>query len=602
MVVESPGFTNYETAFMVPLQTSVYDLHQAIALESLRDAVGETYAQKATVHNAFFNTEEVIMEKFPQTKMSTLSAAKITSMRNDIMKSTDPIEIIKYVNTIEVSDMNGTSLADAALGLYEVEDGTMKLSKTDVYNMSIKDADANFKNNNLVEARAGYIVASDVDPSQSYPNEQLAKINAQLASTPALAANKGGGVSVATIKGAITNGATKAPMGATIKIYDKQTGALVDSYTASASNGNYDMKLTTGKDYRMVVESPGFTNYETTFMVPLQTSVYDLHQAIALESLRDEQGRVYAQQAVVDNAFFNMADAIKSKSPSTDVASLSIAEMNKLNAEMLSTNNPASISNYGRTIVINDVNGRHLASAGLGAKNVNSGIKTMSMKSAYDLVIENGAILMQLQKLADARANYVIADLLDPSKTEAQTQIVGINARLSTENKESLLAESSVNDAIVEGNTSSTQTAQLTHNAENTNQTGTQNIVFRNILFDFDSDDLRKESVAELVRVSNFMKEKPAMNLQVDGHTDWIGSIEYNLALSERRARRAYYFVFSEGINEGRLTYQFFGESLPIAPNANADGSDNPEGRQQNRRVEFKMDQDGTADNVILRF
>lgn len=131
---------------------------------------------------------------------------------------------------------------------------------------------------------------------------------------------------------------------------------------------------------------------------------------------------------------------------------------------------------------------------------------------------------------------------------------------------------------------------------------GDETIVFRNILFDFDKSDLRKESIVELNKVSDYMEKKGGVEVQIDGHADWIGTVEYNMALSERRAKAAYSYLTKEGISEERLNYQYFGEAVPIAPNANPDGSDNPEGRQLNRRCEFKIDQSGTADNVVLKF
>ncbi len=129
-----------------------------------------------------------------------------------------------------------------------------------------------------------------------------------------------------------------------------------------------------------------------------------------------------------------------------------------------------------------------------------------------------------------------------------------------------------------------------------------ETIVFRNILFDFDKADLRKESVSELKKVADYMEKKGDVEVQIDGHADWIGTVEYNMALSEKRAKAAYNHLTKDGVAEERLNYQYFGEAVPIAPNANPDGSDNPEGRQLNRRCEFKIDQSGTADNVVLKF
>jgi len=126
-------------------------------------------------------------------------------------------------------------------------------------------------------------------------------------------------------------------------------------------------------------------------------------------------------------------------------------------------------------------------------------------------------------------------------------------------------------------------------------------MVLRNILFDFDKSDLRMLSQQELDKVYTYLKAHPEYVLQLDGHADWIGTVDYNLALSERRAKQAYEYLKSKGISDERIVYQFYGEALPIAPNANPDGSDNPEGRQLNRRCEFDLKQEGTAE-VILKF
>ncbi|MDP4934253.1 MAG: OmpA family protein [Salibacteraceae bacterium] len=194
---------------------------------------------------------------------------------------------------------------------------------------------------------------------------------------------------------------------------------------------------------------------------------------------------------------------------------------------------------------------------------------------------------------------------------KAETSANTVSKSITAETKAAALAETNAAPAKIKDKIASEQ--PKTEKAENaaavaeqtpkSNATsGTEKVVFRNILFDFDKADLREASITELQRVSSYLHTSPAVDLRIDGHADWIGSIEYNLALSEQRAKRAYYFIISEGISDKRLTYQYFGESLPIAPNANADGTDNPDGRQLNRRVEFKLDETGTADNVILKF
>jgi len=116
-----------------------------------------------------------------------------------------------------------------------------------------------------------------------------------------------------------------------------------------------------------------------------------------------------------------------------------------------------------------------------------------------------------------------------------------------------------------------------------------QVVRLNNVFFDFDKWDLRSESFVELDRVVKLLQENPAIEIEMSAHTDSHGSDEYNLKLSDNRARSVMEYILSKGIAPGRITSHGYGETMPIAPNSNADGSDNPENRQLNRRVEFKI-------------
>lgn len=116
-----------------------------------------------------------------------------------------------------------------------------------------------------------------------------------------------------------------------------------------------------------------------------------------------------------------------------------------------------------------------------------------------------------------------------------------------------------------------------------------QVVRLNNVFFDFDKWDLRPESFVELDRVVKLLEENPAIEIEMSAHTDSHGSDEYNLKLSDDRARSVMEYILSKGIAPGRITSHGYGETMPVAPNSNADGSDNPENRQLNRRVEFKI-------------
>lgn len=108
--------------------------------------------------------------------------------------------------------------------------------------------------------------------------------------------------------------------------------------------------------------------------------------------------------------------------------------------------------------------------------------------------------------------------------------------------------------------------------------------------FDFDEYNLFPDAVATLNEAIEVLKKYPELKVEVVGHTDAIGSDAYHQALSERRARAGYDYLVKNGVDAGRLPGpDGFGESHPIAPNTNPDGSDNPQGRSQNRRTELNV-------------
>jgi len=109
-------------------------------------------------------------------------------------------------------------------------------------------------------------------------------------------------------------------------------------------------------------------------------------------------------------------------------------------------------------------------------------------------------------------------------------------------------------------------------------------IILHNVYFDFDKAVLRPESKAELNNLIRQMNENPGMKIEIQGHTDSKGSDEYNIRLSRARAKAVLdYLVLQGNISPDRLTAVGYGESMPIASN------DLDEGRQLNRRVEFRI-------------
>ncbi len=108
-------------------------------------------------------------------------------------------------------------------------------------------------------------------------------------------------------------------------------------------------------------------------------------------------------------------------------------------------------------------------------------------------------------------------------------------------------------------------------------------IILKNVFFETGSAELKKESTAELNHLKNLLEENPKIKIQINGHTDNVGSGEDNLILSKNRAMAVYNYLIENGVLGSRLSYEGYGESMPIAPN------ESDRGRKENRRTEFTV-------------
>jgi outer membrane protein OmpA-like peptidoglycan-associated protein len=107
--------------------------------------------------------------------------------------------------------------------------------------------------------------------------------------------------------------------------------------------------------------------------------------------------------------------------------------------------------------------------------------------------------------------------------------------------------------------------------------------VFENLEFETGSAKIRPSSYPSLIELADLLKKNPSYKLKIEGHTDNVGSREFNYRLSQQRADAAKTFLVEQGVDPSRIATIGWGPDRPIAPN------DTPEGRQKNRRVEFEI-------------
>jgi outer membrane protein OmpA-like peptidoglycan-associated protein len=110
------------------------------------------------------------------------------------------------------------------------------------------------------------------------------------------------------------------------------------------------------------------------------------------------------------------------------------------------------------------------------------------------------------------------------------------------------------------------------------------------VLFDFDKHDLRPEAVPSLEKVAEVLRSRAGSPVTIEGHSDGKGSDAYNQPLSEKRAQAVReWLVKKGGASAAGITTKGWGKSKPIVPNTRPDGSDDPDGRKKNRRVEITV-------------
>ncbi|MGY3214760.1 OmpA family protein [Mucilaginibacter sp. HD30] len=114
-------------------------------------------------------------------------------------------------------------------------------------------------------------------------------------------------------------------------------------------------------------------------------------------------------------------------------------------------------------------------------------------------------------------------------------------------------------------------------------------IVIKNVLYDYNKASLRPQSKAVLDDLVKIMSDNPKIKVELSAHTDSVGSDTYNNKLSTARAQACVDYIMSRGINQDKIFARGYGKTRPIAPNSFPNGTDNPQGRQTNRRTEFTV-------------
>ena len=137
----------------------------------------------------------------------------------------------------------------------------------------------------------------------------------------------------------------------------------------------------------------------------------------------------------------------------------------------------------------------------------------------------------------------------------------------------------------VQGSASATATTTTTAASPPPPPPAPEKIILRGVHFDFNKSNIRPQDAAVLDEAAETLKTHQNVSVNVNGYCDAIGSVRYNLKLSERRSNAVVKYLADHGVAEGRMSPHGYGKTDFVATNKTA------EGRAQNRRVELVPNQ-----------
>jgi outer membrane protein OmpA-like peptidoglycan-associated protein len=169
----------------------------------------------------------------------------------------------------------------------------------------------------------------------------------------------------------------------------------------------------------------------------------------------------------------------------------------------------------------------------------------------------------------------------------ARTQVAVARADSAEQKLAAEEARGAANDAQVAAMMSERQAAELQRQIDELNARPTDRglvVTLGDVLFVSGQADLKGSATGNLNKLAAFLNEYPSRTVVIEGHTDSVGSEDYNQGLSQRRADSVKTYLVGQGIGSARLAAAGKGENAPVAVN------DSAAGRQQNRRVEVIID------------
>ncbi len=455
------------------------------------------------------------------------------------------------------------------------------------YEMVIKSGEKILKTENIsVPFNAGSEIKKDVSVVIAVPELKLV---------------------VTTITGNILDPVSKNPISnCTIELIDKATGKVVGKTTPDLASGNYTLpNVVSGMDYELAVKSGDKTLKTENISVPLNASS-EIKKNVSVVIPVPET------KPVATTITGNILDSVSKKTISNCYLEL----IDNATGKVVGKTIPDVVS--GNYLLPNVANGKNyelaIKSGDKTLKTANISVPANSsseIKKDFLLVVSSPYSKLTTFKISgvikDSLSNKPVSNCSVELKEKATGNNVGwVKPDVFTGSYEfPVVAGGKEYEIIVKSGDKLIKTENIlaadaegavliknilvSLNEEEIQYFGKSNLVINPLLFDYDKSELRPESKGLLDGVVKFMMENPKVKIEISGHTDSKGNDVYNMGLAKRRANAAADYLIKNKIIRVRLKIIAKGESQPAAANNFPDGTDNPEGRKNNRRVEIKI-------------
>ena len=459
------------------------------------------------------------------------------------------------------------------------------------------------------------------------------------------------------IRGLAYEGEFNKPVFVTIRAFSAKTGIEVGQWSSDPKSGKYLMVLPPENTYYLEITNPDWDlsrPFRDTVVIPKQCEVYQLFQQVHFNDVSEEE-KIVAKEAVFEDAIFDVkAESMREfgltnfedgldveKIPTTsrlsgvlvhnDVLTTSNVEVSLINktGEILEVTrtdkegvfafkNVGSDTQYGVLINEKDVKLSYYGNQPNNSENsviikgslIKQEVVDGKITTSEELV-GTEAILINDEKevvstiKSDMEGKFVLDNLASEEVNDSRT----FNYQVKMADEDELYSNylSTIDTSENEFYSMVRDLLELTGEEPLAveNETADKPLVNSNIdlnpiYFDFDKFFLRLNSEEILDKIYDYMASNPDFSLEIVGHTDWMGTEDYNMQLSKKRALSAFNYLKKKGVSENDLVIKWYGESQPKVPNANPDGSDNEDNRQLNRRCEFSFQSNETAYTITI--